>query len=110
MTIFVILHLAGIIKNSRNPFFISRDRNFSGLLLLLRLHLLLAHCKGQKVTMAMDADRVLASFRESHAWEVSEFSVDLYDDPNADSPKSIDLTQWMIATSRSDPKENVRIS
>ena len=60
--------------------------------------------------MAMDADSVLASFRESHAWEVSEFSVDLYDDPNADSPKSIDLTQWMIATSRSDPKENVRIS
>ena len=34
MTIFVILHLAGIIKNSRNPFFISRDRNFSGLLLM----------------------------------------------------------------------------
>lgn len=60
--------------------------------------------------MAMDADSVLASFRESHAWEVSEFSVDLYDDPNADSPKSVDLTQWMIATGRSDPKENVRIS
>jgi hypothetical protein len=60
--------------------------------------------------VSLSADSVLASFRESHAWEVSEFSVDLYDDPNADSPKSVDLTQWMIATGLSDPKENVRIS
>jgi hypothetical protein len=40
------------------------------------------------MAMAMDADSVLASFRKSHVWEVSEFLVDLYEDPNDDSPKA----------------------
>jgi hypothetical protein len=47
--------------------------------------------------MTMDADSsVLLSFRDSHAWAVSEFLVDLYEDPNDESPKSVNLTQWMI--------------
>jgi hypothetical protein len=62
--------------------------------------------------MAMDAVRVLASFRKSHAWEVSEFSVDLYDDPNADSSKSVNLTQWMMGTGNRcfQPREKGRVS
>jgi hypothetical protein len=63
------------------------------------------------VATAMDADSVLVSFLKSHSWEVSELLVDLYEDPNDDSPNSIDLTQWMINTGsrRLASRENVRM-